>query len=45
MNNTLIIAPHIDDEVLGCFSILNDSTTVLYCGMDESAINFEWVKQ
>lgn len=24
MNETLIIAPHCDDEILGCYSILND---------------------
>jgi len=41
----LIIAPHIDDEVLGCFSSIDSNTFILYCGMDESKIKFDWVKQ
>ena len=40
----LIIAPHIDDEVLGCFSAIGKDTFILYCGYDESHINFNWVK-
>lgn len=40
----LIISPHIDDEVLGCVSVLDKDAYVIYCGCDESAINFEWVK-
>ena len=44
MTKTLIIAPHVDDEVLGCFSVLNNSF-VLYCGMDETNIQFNWVKE
>jgi LmbE family N-acetylglucosaminyl deacetylase len=31
---TLILAPHVDDEVIGCWSVLNDDNrdiTVLYC--------------
>jgi LmbE family N-acetylglucosaminyl deacetylase len=40
----LIIAPHIDDEVLGCFSSIGSDTFVLYCGFDESHIEFEWVR-
>lgn len=31
----LIISPHADDEVLGCFSFLKGAF-VLYCGLDES---------
>lgn len=41
---TLIIAPHIDDEVLGCFSSIGPDACVLYCGFDESHIEFEWVR-
>ena len=41
---TLIIAPHIDDEVLGCFSSISDDCFILYCGYDESHIDYEWVK-
>lgn len=40
----LIIAPHIDDEVLGCFSSMGENTFVLYCGYDESHIDFDWVR-
>lgn len=32
---TLVIAPHCDDEVLGCFSFLTDRTRVLYCGVED----------
>lgn len=42
---TIILSPHIDDEVLGCFSSLNEDTFIIYCGCDESHINFDWVKQ
>lgn len=31
----LIIAPHIDDEVLGCSAFLNEDTFVLYCGVQD----------
>jgi LmbE family N-acetylglucosaminyl deacetylase len=41
----LIISPHIDDEVLGCFSAINKNSFILYCGCDESTINFDWVKE
>lgn len=34
----LIIAPHIDDDVLGCGGIIDSNTMVLYCGMDENHI-------
>jgi|TARA_R110000782_G_scaffold250863_1_gene338321 LmbE family N-acetylglucosaminyl deacetylase len=34
----LIIAPHIDDDVLGCGGIIDSNTMVLYCGMDEKHI-------
>ncbi|MFK7892342.1 MAG: PIG-L deacetylase family protein [Granulosicoccus sp.] len=33
--STLILAPHVDDEVLGCFSFLNSSSHVLYGGVEE----------
>ena len=32
----IVIAPHIDDDVLGCGGIIDSNTLVLYCGMDES---------
>lgn len=32
----LVIAPHIDDEVLGCTSVLDSDTFVYFCGYDES---------
>ena len=34
----LIIAPHIDDEILGCGGILDDTCHVVYCGFNESHI-------
>lgn len=36
MTKKLIIAPHVDDDVLGCGGIIDDSTFVLYCGLNES---------
>jgi LmbE family N-acetylglucosaminyl deacetylase len=45
MYKRLIIAPHIDDELLGCFSSIDKNCFILYCGCDESKINFDWVKQ
>lgn len=30
---TLVLAPHLDDEVLGCFSFLGPNTHVLYCDL------------
>ena len=42
---TIILSPHIDDEVLGCFSSINKESFIIYCGCDESHINFDWVKQ
>lgn len=34
----LIIAPHVDDEVLGCGGILNKDSFVYYCSIDESLL-------
>jgi len=31
----LVIAPHIDDEVLGCGGILDENFFVLHCGVEE----------
>jgi len=31
----LIISPHIDDEVLGCYSVLTNETHVMECGVDD----------
>lgn len=45
MRNQLIIAPHIDDELLGCFSAIDKNTFILYCGCNESHIEFNWVQQ
>ena len=35
----LIIAPHIDDDILGCGGIMDKDTFVLYCGHDENHIS------
>jgi N-acetylglucosamine malate deacetylase 1 len=37
----LIIAPHADDEVLGCGGILGKDSFVYYCGIDESNVNIK----
>lgn len=34
-NQTLILSPHIDDEVLGCFTWLKAGTHVLYGGVED----------
>jgi N-acetylglucosamine malate deacetylase 1 len=36
---SLVISPHVDDEVLGCGGILDDQCFVYYCGIDESQWN------
>ena len=36
MAKKLIIAPHVDDDVLGCGGIIDKDTFVLYCGLNES---------
>jgi LmbE family N-acetylglucosaminyl deacetylase len=36
---SLILAPHVDDEVLGCGGILDKHCFVYYCGVDESEWN------
>ena len=35
----LIIAPHADDDVLGCGGILDESCHVVYCGLDETGLD------
>tara|TARA_B100001094_G_C18189640_1_gene806210 strand:+ start:1986 stop:2612 length:627 start_codon:yes stop_codon:yes gene_type:complete len=41
----IVLSPHVDDEVLGCGGILNENTFVIYCGLDESHIKEDWVKE
>ena len=41
----LVSIAHPDDEVLGCGGILNENTFVIYCGLDESHIKEDWVKE
>ena len=36
---SLIISPHVDDEVLGCGGILGKDCLVYYCGIDETRWN------
>ena len=35
MIRRLVIAPHVDDDVLGCGGILDAETVTFYCGVDE----------
>lgn len=35
----LVISPHVDDEVLGCCSILDKDTLVYFCGINENKVN------
>ena len=35
----LVIAPHVDDDVLGGGGIIDNDTFVLYCGLDENHID------
>lgn len=35
----LIVAPHVDDEVLGCGGILDRNSFVYYCGIDERKVS------
>tara|TARA_A100001011_G_scaffold162650_1_gene171106 strand:- start:1442 stop:2056 length:615 start_codon:yes stop_codon:yes gene_type:complete len=35
----LILAPHVDDDVLGCGGILDESCHVVYCGLDETGLD------
>ena len=39
MTKKLIIAPHVDDDVLGCGGILDKNCLVIYCGLDETGID------
>ena len=41
----LVIAPHLDDEVLGCGGVLDKNTFVLYVGADENLIKDKWVRE
>lgn len=42
---TLILSPHLDDEVLGCYSFLAERNVfVLYGGSDEEHITGDWVE-
>lgn len=34
MTKRLILAPHVDDDVLGCASLLDSDTMTFYCGVD-----------
>jgi LmbE family N-acetylglucosaminyl deacetylase len=35
IRDTLVFSPHIDDEVLGCFSFLGKNSHVIYFGVEE----------
>lgn len=36
MTRKLIIAPHVDDEVLGCGGIIDDNTFIIHCGLSDN---------
>ncbi len=35
MTKRLVVAPHVDDDVLGCSSVLDADTMTFFCGVDE----------
>jgi LmbE family N-acetylglucosaminyl deacetylase len=39
MSQKLVIAAHVDDEVLGCASVLDEDTIVWFCGIREDYTN------
>ena len=45
MAQKIIIAPHIDDDVLGCGGIMDKNTHVIYCGMDKITLMEDHLKK
>ena len=35
MYDKIIISPHVDDDILGCGGVLDQTSLVLYCGVDD----------